>query len=147
MSARTTPAIDHDLIGLLIAIKHIAAEEFHTNRVNTKTPLLAFQTLHYIHAKKQVVMKDIAHLFCITPPSATSLVKTLLKQKLVTHKTDPRDRRKTVLTVTPTGARLLATEHARMTKNITKIFSVLSPSDRATLVAVLKKMVAAHTTQ
>lgn len=138
---------DRDLIALLIAIKHIAVEQFRMHRTGTGIPFLAFQTLHYIDTKGQATMKDIAHLFCITPPSATSLIKTLLKRKLVTQKIDARDRRKTVLTVAPAGTRLLVEERAHMTENITKIFSVLSPNDRATLIKIFRAIVSAHATK
>ena len=138
---------DRDLVALLIAIKHIAVEQFGMHRTNAGMPFLGFQTLHYIDSKRGATMKDIAHLFCITPPSATSLVKTLLKRKLVIQKTDTRDRRKTVLAVSPAGARLLARERNRMMGNITKIFSVLSPRDRAELIKIFRAIVAAHTTK
>ncbi|MFA6495127.1 MAG: MarR family winged helix-turn-helix transcriptional regulator [Candidatus Paceibacterota bacterium] len=147
MPTRTTSSIDRDLVSTLIAIKHIAVEQFRMHRANTGTPFLAFQTLHYIDTRRTATMKDIAHLFCITPPSATSLVKTLLKQKLVTQKTDTHDRRKTILMVTPTGARMLAQEGSRMANNITKVFSVLSARDRVALIKILRMIVAAHTTK
>ncbi len=138
---------DRDLVALLIAIKHIAVEQFGMHRTNTGMPFLAFQTLHYIDNRHGATMKDIAHLFCITPPSATSLIKTLMKRKLVVPKTDATDRRKTILTVSPAGARLLARERNRMIGNITKIFSVLSPHDRTELVKIFRAIVAAHTTK
>ena len=138
---------NRDLIALLIAIKHIAVEQFRMHRTGAGIPFLAFQTLHYIDTKGQATMKDIAHLFCITPPAATSLIKTLLKRKLVAQKIDPRDRRKTVLTVAPAGTRLLVEERAHMTENITKIFSVLSSQDRTTLIKIFQTIVAAHATK
>jgi DNA-binding MarR family transcriptional regulator len=146
MPTPTSAIPDRDLIALLIAVKHITVEQFRMHRANTSTPLLAFQALHYIDTKRTATMKDIAHLFCITPPSATSLVKTLLKQKLLTQKTDTHDRRKTILTVTPAGRRMLAQESLHMAYNITKVFSVLSARDRAALIKILRIIVAAHTT-
>lgn len=138
---------DRDLVALLIAIKHIAVEQFRMHRTNAGVPFLAFQTLHYIDSKRGATMKDIAHLFCITPPSATSLIKTLLKQKLVAQKTDARDRRKTILAVSPIGARLLARERNRMADNIAKIFSVLSARDRKELIKIFRAIVDAHATK
>ena len=145
--AQSPSTADRDLIALLIAIKHITVEQFRMHRTDAGMPLLAFQALHYIDTKRRATMKEIAHLFCITPPSATSLVKTLLKKKLVIQKTDAHDRRKTILTIAPAGNRLLTRQRARMAENVTKIFSTLSAHDRAELIKILRLIVAAHTTK
>ena len=83
------------------------------------------RTLMYIDSKGNVCIKEIVKTLKIAQPNATRIVDSLIKERLVTRRENPKDRRLLVLNTTAKGKRLI---------------SKLRNSNSAQLVEYLKKL-------
>ena len=125
------------IIDLIFEAKKLTQESH--NRAFKGSPL-HLQTLHFISTRPKTVMKDIADLFGITPPSVTSLVDGMVKAGLINRSMNANDRRVTELKVTPKGLKLLKTGFEYFKKQIRKALSSLNSDERSTLVRIIKKL-------
>ena len=76
----------------------------------------------------------------IAPRSATEVVDALEARALVRRRPDPADRRATLVEVTEHGAGVLAAIRAARGSENERLFSRLSPADRADLARILRKL-------
>jgi DNA-binding MarR family transcriptional regulator len=102
------------------------------------------ETLRFIDANRRPSMQEIAEHLGITAASATSLVATLAKGKLVARSTGKEDKRVVRIELTKAGKRELARAIARGEKVMTEIFSELSLEDIRTLSRVFGRLRDAH---
>ena len=79
----------------------------------------------------------LAGLLGFAPRSVTDTVDALERDGLVTRVEDQHDRRARIVTLTPAGTEALQASRAVRLKTMDEIFGVLSPAERATLVALL----------
>lgn len=130
-----------ELLSLLFVIGRSMREGMRKSVATGRSAsFLQFETLRYIKERERPLMRDVANHFRITPPAATLLVDGLVREKLLKRVSDVKDRRAVHLALTETGQRYLAkgiNEHLRRLK---KLFAVLSPDERAILIAILKKI-------
>ncbi len=101
---------------------------------------LHMRTLYFIANNSKVVMKDIADLFGITPPSATSLVNGMVKSGLIKRSARETDRRVVQLKITSKGSSLLTTGFAHFKKRIRQALSSLTSQERKMLFGIMKKL-------
>ena len=85
-------------------------------------------------------MKQVADFFFITPPSATSLIDSLVKSKMLKRLPDKNDRRVIHLILTPKGEKTLKKNFAQMTAQIKKVFTCLNEKERKQLISIYKKI-------
>ena len=102
--------------------------------------LLRLEVLRYIAEKKNPLMKEVADYFCITPPSVTSLIDSLVKSKVVKRVYDENDRRVIRLFITSKGKEELKKGIRRINSNMKKILSQLSIEELKNLVRILEKL-------
>lgn len=102
--------------------------------------ILQFEALRYVSERKPL-MREVSTYFMVTPSAATLLVGGLVKSGLLARAADRHDRRAVRLVVTPRGRRVLDQAIKEKLKKLEKIFSVLDGTERAALLALLKKMV------
>lgn len=76
--------------------------------------------------------------------SGTSVIKRLVDQGWVQELNDPEDGRSVRVRVTPKGQRVLEKCFPRMQQTSRMIFGLLSPDERSTLFALLKKLDGPH---
>ncbi len=98
------------------------------------------EVLRFIVAQKHPTMKDIAEHLHITAPSATALVDHLYARKLVTRKTDPKDRRGVRISPTPKTTKLFSTFKGIKANVVSELFSPLGTADRTELIKIIKKL-------
>jgi DNA-binding MarR family transcriptional regulator len=101
---------------------------------------LHLRVLHYISIHRLTVMKDIADLFGITPPSATSLVEGMVKSGLIGRSQTRDDRRIVRLKLTKKGQTLLKAGSQFFKKKIREALSDLTYGERATLIQIIQKL-------
>lgn len=104
-------------------------------------PLAHTETLRLIHAKKLVVMKEVAGFLAITPPSATVLIDHLVKEEYVARNSDKSDRRAVHLVLTKKGEAVLRKSQAEHCKIFTKLLKKLSFREQSELINILTKLV------
>lgn len=86
------------------------------------------------------MMKEIADHLSITAPSATSLIRGLMKSGLVAHAVDRRDKRTARLRLTAKGVIELKESVARGTKLLKGLFTVLSRQELAAFITALERI-------
>ncbi len=131
------------IIALLTSLHRVMRER-------TKPPFadpftfLRFRTLLYVKDHKNPLMKDIALHLAITPPSATSLVNSLVQSKLLERKHDKKDRRLIRLTITPKGRRVVQEKFREMSARMENVLSHLNTKEQESLVKILEKIAHNH---
>lgn len=73
----------------------------------------------------------------VSPPSMTRTLACLQEGGYVTRATDPRDRRSSVVSLTPAARELVQEDRRRRDEWLTERLADLGPEDRAALVRVL----------
>lgn len=102
---------------------------------------LHLATLRYIEEEKQPLMREIAHYLRVSPPSATSLVNTLVKQGEIRRVADAHDRRAVRLSVTTQGRKTLENGARRKHDMLRHAIKDLSDRERAALKKILEKII------
>ncbi len=98
------------------------------------------EVLRFVVSEKHPTMKDIATHLHITAPSATAIVEHLYERKLVTRKTDPKDRRGIRIHPTQKTLKLFSKFSAKKVDVLAKMFRPLSTTDREQLTIILTKV-------
>lgn len=102
---------------------------------------LHIATLRYVAEKKQPLMREIAQYLRVAPPSATSLVNTLVKQGEIRRIADEKDRRTVRLEVTARGHKTLGDGTRRKQDLMYNVIKGLSERDRSDLKNILEKII------
>jgi len=101
---------------------------------------LRIETMKFISDHREPMMKEIADHLSITAPSATSLIRGLMKSGLVAHAVDRRDKRTARLRLTAKGVIELKESVARGTKLLKGLFTVLSRQELAAFITALERI-------
>jgi DNA-binding MarR family transcriptional regulator len=100
--------------------------------------------LREMYDKDEMSPSTLADLTGMTRGAASKLIDRLVGKKLVSRRDRTDDRRYQDIELTATGRRLVPTIAAIADQNDAEFFTVLSPKERAALIATLKKLVQAH---
>lgn len=85
-------------------------------------------------------LSDLAQHLRITPRSTTEVVDALEDAGLLARSPDPDDRRATLVSLTGPGTALAASIQQARATEAERFFGTLSPSDRADLTRILRKL-------
>jgi len=102
--------------------------------------VLRLEVLRYIAEKKNPLMKEVADYFCITPPSATSLINPLVKSGTLKRIYDKSDRRIVRLSITSKGRKELERSFDEVNNNMRKILTQLNINEKKNLIRILEKL-------
>jgi DNA-binding MarR family transcriptional regulator len=69
------------------------------------------RTLEYLHHRPGACLFHLAEHLGVSRPTASNLVERLVRRGMLTRVADPQERRRVVLTLTPSGARYLRQVH------------------------------------
>ena len=94
--------------------------------------------------KERPAMRDAAKHLGITPPSATVLVRGLMKLGLIRHKRDATDRRSWRLEMTPKGIRLIQQRLDLVTEGLGQVAGALTNEEKNELSRLLSKIAASR---
>lgn len=104
-------------------------------------PISQIDTLTYVALKGNPSMKEIASHLKITPPSATAIIETMQKKKLINRITNDKDRRTIRVTLTPKAWKFFKSFHERKFTIFTKMFSKLQETERKQLIKILNILI------
>ena len=128
------------LISMIFAASRLIQERAqHREKINPFS-FLKLETLRYVAEKGDPSMKDVADYLCITPPSATSLINSLVKTKQLERMHDAGDRRLVRLVITPKGKTALATGFKKIMTRMRRLLSKLGAKERNDLFKILEKL-------
>lgn len=128
----------HSIMSLTLQISREMRRHFMSMAKRQKgLNMLQLHAIALISEHEGVTMKDFADMLCITAPSATSFVDRLVRDKLITRKTDPKNRRVVRLRVTDSGKRLMKQATDKRAEVLTSIINLLPASDQRTFVRIL----------
>jgi MarR family 2-MHQ and catechol resistance regulon transcriptional repressor len=99
-----------------------------------------FAVLEILLHKGPLPVNAIGRRVQLTSGSITAAVDRLEAQRLVERQAHPTDRRARVVHLTPEGERLIMGVYAEHERDMERAALVLSPSQRATLIRLLKKL-------
>jgi DNA-binding MarR family transcriptional regulator len=85
-------------------------------------------------------LSELSDRLHIAPRSATEVVDALEGRGLVRRRPDPGDRRATLVEVTEPGAEMLEAIRGARPSEAERVFSRLSPADRADLARILRQL-------
>jgi DNA-binding MarR family transcriptional regulator len=100
--------------------------------------------LREMYGRDQTTPSAIAEATGMTRGAASKLVDRLVEKKLVSRRERADDRRFQDIALTPAGTKLVPALAALADQNDHVFFSVLTAAERASLLAVLKKLVQRH---
>ena len=137
MPARNTA----ELIPVLFTLKKAIFGELRKNIQLNPADFLHAETLHLIKDHGHPQMKEVANFFGIKRPSATSLVKKLIKQKYIVRQANPKDRRAVHLIITKKGKTFVAAIDKKTRQAMALTLRKLSRQDINDLVRIYQKLI------
>jgi MarR family transcriptional regulator, 2-MHQ and catechol-resistance regulon repressor len=126
----------------LVLWKAYRAVEAHAYRSVASQPIGTsdFAVLEALLHKGPLPVNTIGRKVQLTSGSITAAVDRLEEQNLVERRPHPTDRRARVVHLTPEGKRLITPVFAQHQRDMERAASSLSPSERATLIRLLRKL-------
>jgi DNA-binding MarR family transcriptional regulator len=89
-------------------------------------------------AEAPIRLSSLAERLRVAPRTVTEVVDALVDRELVERRRDPDDRRATLVALTESGRDATAAIGRARADNAAEFFSVLSKSDRAELIRILR---------
>jgi DNA-binding MarR family transcriptional regulator len=99
-----------------------------------------YEFLHALAHAGPTRMSALARHLDISPRTVTPMVDSLERDGLVARAPDPTDRRAQVLSLTPDGVELMRRAHHERVGQVERLFEPLDSAERATLAALLDKV-------
>lgn len=116
--------------------EHLRKEKKHPDPFS----ILRLEVLRYVSERKNPLMKEIADYFCITPPSATSLVNSLVKSGTLQRIEDKNDRRIIRLSITQKGKQEIKKRFREINNNMKNVLARLNLREQKELIKILEKL-------
>jgi len=135
-----TSRVTKDLICAIFNAEQVLREKARVESNLTDCSFLHLHTLHYVAETGPVKMKEIANFLHITPPSATSVINSLVKRRFIVRVGDEVDRRTIKLQITKIGGELLKNSFARMMRMVENNINKLSESEKKIFLSILNKI-------
>jgi len=132
--------LTNELIALIFNKGQILREKARVKTHLQECSFLHMQTLIFIKDQGQAAMKDLAGYLHITPPSATSLINSLVNRGFVERTPDERDRRTIKLQVSPAGLSLLKNSFKGLTTIVEEKINKLNEQEKKAFINILNKI-------
>ena len=123
---------------LIFTMRNLTHEKL--SQTHKSVSFLQLIALKFIHEKKPF-MKDISEYLSITPPSATSIISSLIKTELVKREVGTKDKRSTKIIITKKGERYLKKFTEKIIDRMSKNLSVLNSVEQGQLIKILEKII------
>ena len=127
-------------VSLFFAVRRLIRTELAKGKKVDPSTWVQMETMQFIADHDKPKMKDVADYLSITAPSATSLVRGLVKSGLVLPGADRRDRRTSRLTLTARGKAELTSATARNLQILGRLFSALSKAEFTAFAGALERV-------
>ncbi len=99
-----------------------------------------FRTLIYVRRNPGTGLSGIADHVGTSLPASSELVNRLVKQGLLIRETDPRERRRICLTLSPTGSAMLGRAQGQTTEWLRGLLSGMTPDQLGRLLSGLRDL-------
>lgn len=97
-----------------------------------------FRALAFLGRNEGAMLGDVASFLVMTLSAASKLVDGLVTANLVTRESDPLDRRKIMLRLTPTGQKKFAAARQATADFLTERVSEVPPEERARIAEAMR---------
>lgn len=128
MNNLSTPNVSQKFIETLILI--------HNNfyrQTKLPIPLNQFGALIVIFTEESVSITDISHILNISKQQMTTVIDKLVCNGMVQKAPDPHDRRRSVITLTPAGQKILDDQNERVRQLFNQHMQQLNEDETAQL--------------
>ena len=141
----TEPRLPEMLVQTLSRFGSLYVQWVRSQMPETDTMTLPRLTLLGLLAGKgeRVMMTELSEMMGVSPRNITVLVDGLEKERLARRVAHERDRRVTLVEITPSGKRLAQQVMAPHQAAVAQLFGDLSVAEQKQLLAVLGKLLAA----
>ena len=121
----------------LFAFRRKLGDVLRQEAEDLQCPISQIDALSYIAEKGTPSMKEIASHLKITPPSATVIIETMQKKKLITRVSSDKDRRTIRVALTPKAWKFFKSLHERKFAIFAKMVSRLRETERKQFIKIL----------
>jgi len=104
-----------------------------------------FRTLAFLGRNEGAMLGDVANFLTLTLSATSKLVDGLFNADLVTRESDPQDRRKIVLKLTPAGKNKFAAARQATADFLAERVAPLAPEDRMCIAEAMRVLQRAFT--
>jgi DNA-binding MarR family transcriptional regulator len=94
-----------------------------------------FRALNFVNRHPGTSLADVAAHLGVTPATASVIVDRLVRRGLIVRTSDPRERRRVVLTLTRLGTRRFAAARSATRRRMARHFAGMSPAQLRTVSA------------
>ena len=135
------PPHNSNLGDLLLTLRREIIERIRKDGFTHDLSFSQGEVLRFIGPSGKVTMKSIANYLKITPPSATEIVSEMEKKGLVKRKSGTKDKRITLVSLSPSAKKLFVSLSATKDVILQRMISKLSEADRKSLERIIKILI------
>lgn len=125
----------------VIAFRRKMVDMIRQKSENIHHPISQIDALFFISEKGKLLMKDISGYLKITSPSATSIVNSMEKKKWIKRISDKKDRRITMISLTPKAKNILRHFHDVRLEMLDKMFEKLNLEEKKQFTKIINKII------
>lgn len=96
--------------------------------------------LHLAYAKNEISPAQLAEILDVSMPRITTVLKTLENKKLIKRTTDSKDKRKTIISITDYGRKLVSNKKQEAIEKIIKIMNKLDEETINEYIRITRKI-------
>lgn len=139
--ALPAPRFVDDYLGYLLGqANHALYKEFDSHVRAAGLSSIEWRVLATLHDGQPLTVSQLAHEILSKQPTVTKLVQRMSEQGLVELLADPADQRRTLVTVTASGRRLVKPLVSKARVHETVMLNALAASEKAALKKLLGKI-------
>lgn len=105
--------------------------------------MVRLEALRFVSENKNPTMRELADYLSITPPSTTTLISPLIKDKMLKRIEDKVDRRKTRLVISAKGEKYFYDSYKQLNEYMKKSLLILNEGEQKNLILILEKLLGA----
>lgn len=128
------------IVSLIFTVRRAVLEQQRQGSATDPSSIIRAETLRHIAERPHIPMGEIAEHLCITPPSATALINSLVRSGHLTRVRDRNDRRLVRLAITPRGREAIRRTFNRVAAQMRGAFARLTERERRDLIRILEKL-------
>jgi MarR family transcriptional regulator, lower aerobic nicotinate degradation pathway regulator len=135
-----TPYLLDEQVGFLLRVATQRHSNIFSSEIVGNLTAPQFSALVRLLQEGPLSQNHLGRLIYLDVATIKGVVERLRARGLVTSKSDPRDARRHVITLTPTGRRLVEAAIPQAAKITERTLAPLSDKEQATLLQLLKKL-------
>lgn len=136
------PPTDDQLVDAVLSASRVlvAIAARSLAEVGEEVTLTQYRSLVVLASRGPQGVAALAEAVAVTPPTASRMCDRLVRKRLVTRRSDRRDRRQVRIALSPSGRRLVDTVTARRRTEIEQLVAAIPASSRGGVVDALRHL-------